>query len=636
MRDLKWIDTLLNSEPNRLGKDFRETLFRHTNGHALFTVELMRGLQERGDLVKDEAGCWVAGSALDWETLPPRVEAVIAESIGRLPNSLQTTLAIASVEGEIFTAQAVSRVQTLEDREVIQLLSGPLSKQHRLVNAVGFQRSGERQIAVYRFRHFLFQKYLYNRLDDIERAHMHEAMGNALEALYEDRSPQIALQLARHFEISGQTVRAVKYLHLAGDQATRLYANVEAIAHYRHALDLLQILANTPERALLELRLRIALTEPLTATRGFSDSEMEQNIERAWELTHQVETTSELFQVLSGLKSFYDLRGSLHSALELAGDMLEHAETLNDPSHLSFAYHHMSTTTLYLGRLRGFFEYRRQASELYDRTAFRTIIFPQGFDPEVAGLAHAGWAYWMLGCPDQAKQKCRESMAWAEELSNPFMIAWARFFAAQLYGYVREVAMTRKFAEETVALSREIGAAVWLAAGDVLMGWVLSEEGHMAEGVHQQQQGLTTLSLIGAETGHIQMASLLADTYSKAGRAAEGLALVEGALNKANGAEYLMTLPDLYRCKGDLLLVNGSPEEKAEACFQQSIELARRMEAKSWELRAALSLCRLWQRQGKPDAAHQLLASIYNWFTEGFDTPDLIVAHRLMNELANR
>ncbi|MBP1610046.1 MAG: transcriptional activator protein, partial [Acidobacteria bacterium] len=376
-----FVDAFLDTEPNRLGNEFRQALFRLTGGHPLFVVELIRGLQERGDLIKDESGCWIAGRSLDWEILPPRVEAVIAESIGRLPETMQTVLDIASVEGEVFTAQAISYIQIIDHAEVIRLLSGPLSKLHQLVIALGVQRLGESRIASYRFRHFLFQKYLYSRLDEVERAHLHEAMGNALEVLYGEQSHIIALQLARHFEISGLITPAVKYLHLAGDNATRLYANAEAIHHYHHALDLLQTSPETPERNILELRLRVALGVPLLATRGFSDLEVGQNFERAHELAREVETSAELFQVLSGLKNYYDLRLSLRTALELAEDMLSLAERLQDRMLQQFACHQMSTTLLYMGRLRDSLEFRRRASELYDREVFRTIIFQLGFDP---------------------------------------------------------------------------------------------------------------------------------------------------------------------------------------------------------------------------------------------------------------
>lgn len=631
-----FVETFLETEPNRLGMEFRRALFQHTGGHPLFVVELVRGLQERGDLTRDDSGHWIEAGALDWEFLPPRVEAVIAESIGRLPERLQATLTIASVEGETFIAQAVSRLQALEDWEVIRQLSGPLSKLHQLVIASGLRLMGDRRIAVYRFRHFLFQKYLYNRLDQVEREHLHEAMGEALEALYAEQSPQISLQLARHFEISGQTARAVNYLQMAGDQAVRLYANTEAISHYRRALAMLHTLLDDPGRGPLELRLRVALGVPLLATRGFSDAELEQNFGRARQLTREAETSPELFQALSGLKSYYDLRLSLYTALELAEAMLELAKRLNDRMLQQFACHQMSTTLVYLGRLCEALEYRRRASALYDREIFRTIIFQLGFDPEVAGLSHASWAYWLLGYPDQARRVSQEALALAEDLRHPFMIAFAKFFKAQLHCYLREVSQTRALAEDTIALSRQLGMAFWLAAGDCLIGWVQAEEGQLEQASLQQEQALTALSLIGAELGRIQFVPRVGELFARTGRTVEGLLLMDEALDKVRAAEFRIAEPDLYRSKGELLLAHGDSETEAEACFVQSIESARNIEAKSWELRAALSLCRLWGRQGKPDAAQELLSSIYNWFTEGFDTPDLIEARQLLNELNGR
>jgi DNA-binding SARP family transcriptional activator/predicted ATPase len=628
-----FVDAFIESEPNQLGLGFRQALYQHTSGLPLFVVELFRGLQERGDLIKDESGRWIVGKTLDWEILPPRVEAVIAESIGRLPETWQTTLTIASAEGEVFTAQAVSRIQAMDDREVIQQLSGPLSKLHQLVTAVGVQRWDEQQVSNYRFRHFLFQKYLYNRLDEVERVHLHELIGNALEMLYGERSPQIALQLARHFEVSGQNLRAVKYLHVAGDQAVRLYANTEAITHYQHALDLLQLLPDSPDRIDLELRLRTALGVPLLAMRGFGDSDLEQNYNRARELTRHVALTSELFQVLSGLKSYYDLRLSLNIALDLARDMVKLSERLKDQMLQQFAYHQMSTTILYQGQLNSFLEYRRRAHELYDQELFRTIIFQLGFDPESAGLSHAGWAYWLLGFPEQAKRNSQDALTWAKELGHPFMIAFASFFAAQLHCYLRDVAMTRTLAEETITLSRNLGMAFWLAAGESLQGWVLAKEGKIAEAIPRQEQALSTLGMIGAELGRIQHVPLVVEMYSRVGKVEEGLTLVQEALEKVTIVGYRMVEPDLLRCKGALLLHNDNTQAEAEDCLLQSIESAQSIEAKSWELRAALSLSRLWQQQGKTGPARKLLSSIYNWFTEGFDTPDLIKARQLLNEL---
>jgi DNA-binding SARP family transcriptional activator/predicted ATPase len=245
-RGRQFVDAVLDSEPNRLGVRFRQTLYEHTRAHALFTVELLRGMQERGDLVRDRDGHWVQGPALDWETLPVRIEAVIAERIGRLPPRLAQLLTVASVEGETFTAEAVARVVEVDEGQTIRALSDTLDRKHRLVRAQGIVDLDGQSLCRYRFCHILFQKYLFGRLDAVQRAHLHRSMGTVLEALYgEGRAAPAAIatgaaQLARHFEAAGVIEKAIGYLQQAGDQAQGLYANQEALGYFRRALHLLE------------------------------------------------------------------------------------------------------------------------------------------------------------------------------------------------------------------------------------------------------------------------------------------------------------------------------------------------------------------------------------------------------------
>jgi ABC-type oligopeptide transport system substrate-binding subunit/DNA-binding SARP family transcriptional activator len=239
-----FVDALLDVDSNRLGRVFREALCRQTGGHPLFTVELLRGMQERGDLIRDEESRWIEGPTLDWEILPARVEAVIAERFDRLSAPLRRILQVACVEGEAFTAEVVARLQGVEKREMVERLSEELGREHRLVRALGLQQLGMERLSRYQFRHILFQKHLYNSLDPVERAHLHEDVGTALEALYEetarDEIAVVAGQLAYHFQQAGIAGKAVDYLHQAGDRARGLYALNEAIDYYRRALELLR------------------------------------------------------------------------------------------------------------------------------------------------------------------------------------------------------------------------------------------------------------------------------------------------------------------------------------------------------------------------------------------------------------
>jgi DNA-binding SARP family transcriptional activator len=233
------VDGFLNSEPNRLGESFRGPLLQRTGGHPLFTVELLRTMQERGDLIQDADGRWSEGPSLDWETLPARVEAVIAERVDRLDEGQREVLAVASVEGERFTAQVVAQVQGLSEREVLRTLSHELGTCHRLVHEGEEVQVDGQFLSRYQFAHALYQEYLYRGLSGGERRLLHGEVAAALEALYRDQVDQIASQLAHHFDEAGQVEKAIYYSLRAGDQARLAYANEEAIAYYHRALELL-------------------------------------------------------------------------------------------------------------------------------------------------------------------------------------------------------------------------------------------------------------------------------------------------------------------------------------------------------------------------------------------------------------
>ncbi|HXF60057.1 MAG TPA: AAA family ATPase [Caldilineaceae bacterium] len=236
----QFVEALVDSQPNRLDAGFREALYWQTGGHALFTVEMLRGLQERGELVQDADGQWVEGATLNWTALPARVEGMIKERLARLPLQLQESLKVASVEGELFTAEVVAQVQGMSERQLIGQLSSVLDRQQDLIRVQGIRRvdgSGQ-TISQYRFRHILFQRFLYEGLDLVERVYLHRAVGQAIEQLYGDHAESVALPLARHFAVAGDDARALRYFTIAGDTAAAMYANAEAITHYTQAVEI--------------------------------------------------------------------------------------------------------------------------------------------------------------------------------------------------------------------------------------------------------------------------------------------------------------------------------------------------------------------------------------------------------------
>ena len=243
----QFVDALLAAEPNRLSEDFGHILLQHTRGHALFTVELLRDMQEHGALVRDDQGRWLEGPHLDWNDLPDRVEGIIEERNGRVEETLRRILLVASVEGQDFTAQVIARVEEIGERELLRLLSQELEKLHRLVREREEVRLGNRFLARYQFNHVLFQQYLYNELGEGERRLLHGQIATLLEELYRGHTGRIAVQLARHFAEAGNDDRSADYLLQAGDAAYRLHAHAEARLHYARASEALARLPDTAE-----------------------------------------------------------------------------------------------------------------------------------------------------------------------------------------------------------------------------------------------------------------------------------------------------------------------------------------------------------------------------------------------------
>ncbi len=239
-RGRRFVNALLDSEPNRLGEHFRAALFKLTGGHPLFTIELLRTLQDRGDLIKDPDGQWSEGLELDWQFLPARVEAVIEERIGRLETGLRQILAVASVEGETFTAEVLARVQGVGQRHLLGHLSHELEKQHRLVREREEIKAGQQVLSRYQFSHVLFQRYLYDGLSAGERRLLHGEIAQALEVFYEGRTGEIANQLAHHYLKAGEHEKGIEYSRLAAQRAKAVFAYAEAIQHLQTALDLLE------------------------------------------------------------------------------------------------------------------------------------------------------------------------------------------------------------------------------------------------------------------------------------------------------------------------------------------------------------------------------------------------------------
>jgi predicted ATPase len=544
--------------------------------------------------------------------------------------------------GRTFAYELFRAVSPLDDATLQQGL-------RQLMEAELIYQQGVPPQATYTFKHALIQDTAYQSLLRSTRQQYHQRIARVLEAQFAETVETQPELLAHHYTEAGLSAPAVAYWQRAGQRASQRSANLEAIGHLTKGLEVLRTLPDTPDRAQQELLVQTTLGPALIATQGYAAPDVEQTYARARALCEQIGETPQLFPVLWGLRQFYHVRGALHTAYALGEQLLTLARSTQDASRLLEAHLALGHTLFFMGEFAQALAHLEQSMALYDPQQHHTHVLVYGQDPRVFCLSYMAVSLWHLGYADRAIQKQHEALTLAQDLAHPFSQAVALFFAAIFYQFCREVVATRKYAELAIALCRERGFSQYGAMGAILRGWALTEQDQSEEGIAQMRQGLTAMRATGAELARPHFLVLLAEAYHTAKQPEAGLAVLAELLAAGPHREARHYEAALYRLKGDLLVqsrVRGLKSElshpvlrtphllETAACFRQALEIAHRQQAKAWELRTAMSLSRLWQRQGRCEEGRELLAAVYGWFTEGFDTKDLQEAKELLEELS--
>jgi predicted ATPase len=439
--------------------------------------------------------------------------------------------------------------------------------------------------------------------------------------------------LAHHYSRSDNLEKAIEYLERAGNQALQRSAYRDAINRLTAAIDLLQRLTDSPENNQRELLLQLAVGSALFAVKGFASPQAERAHTRASELCQRLGDPPELFPTLYGLRLMHSLRGELRTAHGLSQHLLRLALSTQDPSLLLCAHHSLGITLYGMGEFLRAKDHLEMAISLYHPE--RPLAFLYGeLDAGVACLSIDVWNLWQLGYPDQALKRANEALALAQGLSHPLSLALARQSVTSLRECRREALAAQETAESGIALSTEYGFTQFLAVATFMHGWAVAEQGRRDEGIAQMREGLAATRATGTELYRPYHLCLLAKLCKEAGHLDDGLNALTEALAAADEHENRSYEAETYRLRGELLLKQGkSNEAEARKCFERAVEIARKQSAKSLELRATTSLVRLLDRHGKRDGARTMLAEIYGWFTEGFDTADLKDAKALLDEL---
>ncbi|WP_043285869.1 adenylate/guanylate cyclase domain-containing protein [Paraburkholderia oxyphila] len=615
----------------------KQLILEKTEGNPFFMEEVVQTLTEEQVLLGNPGHYMIEQTPAALH-IPTTVQGVLAARIDRLPVAEKDLLQTLAVIGKEFPFSLIQRlcddpVARTEDH-LRQLLA------HLEAAEFIYERPAFPEVE-YSFKHALTQEVAGHSLLKERRSALHERTAQAIETLFPTRIADYCSELAHHYGLSGNIPKAVEYLHRAALQALRHAAHLDAMHHLGVALELLKRLPDTPARVHWELKLLLSLGPALMDVRGYGAPEVAATYTRALALCEQTGETSQVFAVQLGLRIHYVSRAEYATARDLAERMLHMAQRAQDPALLVNAHDALGMCLLLQGELEAARTHAEQALALYDPVQHQAHVFAHALDPGIWALNILVLTLWLQGYPDQAYKRNLEALALAQKLAFGPTLANALAFAAELHQLRRESSRVLEHAEALITLSTEEGLPLWLAWGTFFRGWALTESESSQEGVAQMREGLAAARAAGGEDQRSYFLALLADGSQRAGDGKAARDMLEEAVAFIDKSGERCHEAELYRLKGSILFGALNSDDglsacgdEAETCFRKAISVARQQGARSLELRAALSLARLWQREGKITEASQALSGVYGWFTEGFETTDLREAKELLDALA--
>jgi TOMM system kinase/cyclase fusion protein len=614
------------ADGKRLPTEVIQQLVDKTDGVPLYVEEMTKAVLESGVLKETNGHYELVGSVASL-AIPATLQDSLMARLDRLVTA-KGVAQYASVIGRQFSYELLQAVSELDGATLQRELG-------RLVDAELVYQRGVISDATYFFKHALIQDTAYESLLRSTRQGYHRHIAEVLEERFPETAEAQPELLAHHFTEAGLHEQAVGYWQQAGRVAQERSAHEEAIVHFSKGLQGLMVLPETRERDdQQELTLCLDLGKSLTATKGWAAPETESIYVRAWDLCQQTGNMAWLASVLWGLSHVYVVRADFMKHREMGTRFFSLADQRSDAIPLMAAHWLTGQNLIHVGEYVTGLQHLKQAYARYEPQQQPTYITLFGVDVGVFALSYMSHVLWGLGYREQAMQRSREALTLAQDMHHPFSIALAQDYAAMLHQFCREPYAAQTQAEAAIALCMEQGYAYYLAWGRIIQNWALTKPGQ-EEGIAKMSQSLDALRATGGELRLPYYLALLAEACGKADQANEGLTLMSEALTVVEKTEERFWEAELHRLKGELLLQQSSDNAaEAETCFHQAMEVSRRQQAKSWELRAATSLAKLWQQQGKCQDAYDLLAPVYDWFTEGFDTVDLLEAKQLLDELA--
>lgn len=606
--------------------EVRQQLLEKTNGVPLFVEEMTKMVVESG-MVKEKDDAYALVESLPTFTIPTTLQDLLMDRLDR-QGAGKVVAQLGATLGREFSYSLLAAISPLDEATLHDGLA-------RLVNAEIVYQRGLPPQAQYIFKHVLIQDTAYHSLLRQTRQQYHAQIARVLEEHFPEVVEVQPELVAHHYTEAGLPSQAVACWHRAGQRASARSAHLEAIVHLQRGLDVLEELPATPERLQHELAFWLALGVASIATAGYAAPRVEQCYVRARECSRLLGDTGQLFTVLRGLWMCSLVRGELHTAHELSAQLLPLAERRRETQLVVEAHRALGTSLFFRGEHMAAWSHLTEATAEYDTQQHGTLAQDYGQDTGVLSLVYMAWSLWLRGYPEQALQKTAAALQLAQQLRHAFSLANAFFFAAVVHQCRRESDAVQEHAAQSARLANQYKFPLVLAMVTTLQGWGLAQRGQGEAGMVQIRQGVMAYRATGADLGLTYMLALLAEVCLHVGKIAEGLETISEALALVDNHGESWWEAELYRLQAACLW-QQSPGDGAEVerLLQHAMEIARRQRARSLELRAALDLSRYWQQQGKGRQARDMLAKVYQWFQEGFETPDLQEARALLATLS--
>jgi class 3 adenylate cyclase/predicted ATPase len=604
--------------------ELKKFIIERTEGNPFFAEELTLTLHETNALKRN--GSYTLSISPDNLKIPETIQGVLAARIDNLDESIKNTLQIASVVGREFTIPLLRTVLGV---------NGTLEKQLDLLCNTGFVFPKPNDDSTFIFKHSLTRDVAYETLLRGRRRQLHQKIGDTIKELFPDVEQNQPEILAYHYTEAGLPHKAIPYWQQAGQKAIQRSANPEAISYLKKGLELINTQPEPSKWAQQELLLQSTLGAAFADAKGFGSPEVGETFNRARKICQQVGETSLLFPCLRGIYFYYLVRENLQATRDIGEQLLSLARKTQDTSLIIEAYHALGMTSFHMARFSTAHRLLKKVIDLYDLQQHSTHAYVYGFDPAVSCLGYYSFCLCQSGFFDRALAKVKESLNLAKQIGHQYSLAYAQTCCAIIFNCRGESQAAREYTEKSMGLCNEYGFPHWLAWNHVLHGWAIASQGDVEEGIEHIQSGLDIHRAIGSkisiptELGILAEACLLGEQYKK------GLDSVEEAFRDVHDRGEAWWRTELLRIKGELLLSHSEMNQsEAESLFNQAIGVAKKQETKYFELQATISLTKLFIKQDRITEAKNVLAKIYNWFTEGFDTRVLKEARNLLEELA--